>query len=475
MPRRVLTAVAERPVTASDFALRLDRLGPFEPRPALAVAVSGGADSLALCLLAARWAARRGGTALGLVVDHGLRPEASAEARQVARWLAARGIACRVLRWRGTKPATGLAAAAREARYGLLTGWCGRHGRLHLLLGHHIEDQAETLLFRLGRGSGLDGLAAMAAVSERGGVRLLRPLLDLPKTRLAATLQAMKQPWVEDPSNRDERYARVRLRALAPALADEGVTPVAVAETAARLGTARAGLEAAVAGLLASSAALDAAGYARLDAALLAGAPDEIARRALGSVLACVGGARHPPRRAALERLLARLRDGAWRGARTLGGCQLGFGDDGLHVCRELRAVRERLALAAGGVALWDGRFAVKLGRSGSGVSRCARPRSRAASLEVRALGAAGWRALRNTEAAAAGRALPGAARLALPALWDLEGVCSVPHLNFWRPGFPAVPALALDAVFRPRRPLCPLPFAAVPAGWATNDRDKHG
>ena len=102
----------------------------------------------------------------------------------------------------------------------------------------------------------------MAAVSERGGVRLLRPLLDLPKTRLAATLQAMKQPWVEDPSNRDERYARVRLRALAPALADEGVTPVAVAETAARLGTARAGLEAAVAGLLASSAALDAAGYA---------------------------------------------------------------------------------------------------------------------------------------------------------------------------------------------------------------------
>ena len=152
--------------------------------------------------------------------------------------------------------------------------------------------------------------------------------------------------------------------------------------------------------------------------------------------------------------------------------------DSGTTACTSaanLRAVRERLALAPGGVALWDGRFAVKLGRSGSGVSRCARPRSRAASLEVRAMGAAGWRALRNTEAAAPGRALPGAARLALPALWDLEGVCSVPHLNFWRPGFPAVPALALDAVFRPRRPLCPLPFAAVPAGWATNDRDKHG
>jgi tRNA(Ile)-lysidine synthase len=460
LPRRVLTLVAERPVTVSDFALRLDRLGPFEPRPALAVAVSGGADSLALCLLSARWAARRGGTAVGLVVDHGLRPEARAEARQVTRWLAARGVACRVLRWRGPKPATGLAAAAREARYGLLAAWCRRHSRLHLLLAHHCEDQAETLLFRLGRGSGLDGLAAMAAIAERDGVRLLRPLLDLPKARLVATLQAAGQPWVEDPSNRDERYARVRLRALAPALADEGVTPAAVAETAARLGVARAGLEAAVAGLLASSAELDAAGYVRLDAMLLARAPDDIARRALGGVLACVGGAPHPPRRIALERLLARLRTGPWRGARTLGGCQLGFDDDGLRVCRELRAAGERFTLAPGGAALWDGRFAVRLDRSGSALSR-----RRAAALEVRALGAAGWRALRGTEAEAAGRALPNAARLALPALWDLEGVCSVPHLNFWRPGRPAVPAVALDAVFRPRRPLCPLPFAVAPAG----------
>jgi len=452
--------VVERPITASDFALRFNLLGPFEPRPALAVAVSGGADSLALCLLAARWATRRGGTAVGLVVDHGLRPEARFEARQVTRWLAARGVACRVLRWRGSKPATGLAAAAREARYALLADWCRRHGRLHLLLAHHREDQAETLLFRLGRGSGLDGLAAMAAVSERGGVRLLRPLLDLPKARLAATLQAVDQPWVEDPSNRDERYARVRLRALAPVLADEGVTPVAVAETATRLGIVRAGLEAAVADLLALSAELDAAGYVRLDVALLARAPDEIVRRVLGSVLACVGGAQHPPRRAALERLLTRLRAGAWRRSCTLGGCQMSFEDDGLRACRELRAAREYLPLAPGGTALWDGRFAVKLSRSGS-----APPRRRVASLEVRALGAAGWRALRDTEAEAAGRALPNAARLTLPALWDLEGVCSVPHLKFLRPGLPAVPAVALDAVFRPRRPLCPLPFAAVRAG----------
>ncbi len=452
--------MAERPVTASDFALRLDRLGPFEPRPALAVAVSGGADSLALCLLAARWAARRGGTAVGVVVDHGLRPEAGAEARQVAGWLEARGIACQVLRWRGPKPVTGLAVAAREARYGLLAGWCRRHGRLHLLLAHHREDQAETVLLRLGRGSGLDGLAAMAAVSERGGVRILRPLLDVPKARLAATLRAIKQPWVEDPSNRDERYSRVRLRALAPALEDEGVTPAAVGETAARLGVARAGLEVAVAGLLARSAELDESGYARIDAALLARAPDEIARRALGNVMACIGGGQYPPRRAALERLLARLRAGAWSGARTLGGCHLGFEGDRLRVCRELRAARECLGLVPGGAGLWDGRFAVRLGRA-----RGTSSRRRAASLEVRALGPAGWRALQGSEAEAAGRALPAPVRLALPALWDLEGVCSVPHLNFWRVELAALPAVTLDAVFRPRRPLCPLPFAAAPAG----------
>ena len=178
-----------RPLGAAEFAGLIEALGPFEQRPRLAVAVSGGPDSLCLCLLAAGWAAARGGAVSALIVDHGLRPEAAAEARQVAAWLRARRIDHHVLRWAGAKPATGIQAAAREARYRLLGDWCRAAGVLHLLLGHHLDDQAETVALRQARQSGAEGLAGMAAVRELAGLRLLRPFLTVPKTRLLATLE----------------------------------------------------------------------------------------------------------------------------------------------------------------------------------------------------------------------------------------------------------------------------------------------
>jgi tRNA(Ile)-lysidine synthase len=131
------------PFSSIEFARLMAPLGPFEPRPRIAVAVSGGADSMTLALLAARWARKAGGTAVALTVDHGLRPESGAEARQVARWMRARKIAHRTLRWTGAKPDSNIAAAAREARYGLLADWCRRNVVLHLLLAHHLDDQAD--------------------------------------------------------------------------------------------------------------------------------------------------------------------------------------------------------------------------------------------------------------------------------------------------------------------------------------------
>src|SRR5262249_13344993 len=208
----------DAPLRAAEFDRLMQAVGPFESRPRVAVAVSGGSDSMALALLAHDWATRRGGEIAALTVDHGLRTEAAAEARQVGRWLRGRGIAHRILRWRPPPGALsgGMQAAARAARYRLLADWGRQRGGLHVALAHQREDQAETVLLRLARGSGLDGLAAMAPIAERAGVRLIRPLLPIPRARLRATLAGAQQSWVDDPSNDDPAHARIRMRRLLP-------------------------------------------------------------------------------------------------------------------------------------------------------------------------------------------------------------------------------------------------------------------
>ena len=184
--------------------------------PAIVHAVSGGPDSIALMWLAARWrrALKRGPRLIAVTVDHGLRREAAREARAVKRLARALDLPHRTLRWRGAKPKTGVPAAARAARYRLLAGVARASGATHILTAHTRDDQAETLLMRLLRGSGITGLAAMARQSEREGVWLARPLLGIPKSQLVATLNKAKIAFADDPTNRDINYTRPRLRAL---------------------------------------------------------------------------------------------------------------------------------------------------------------------------------------------------------------------------------------------------------------------
>ncbi len=367
----------------AEFDRLMQAVGPFESRPRVAVAVSGGSDSMALALLAAGWAARRGGAITAITVDHGLRPEAAAEARQVGRWLRARGITHRILRWRppdGALPG-GLQAAARAARYGLLTDWCRRQGVMHLALAHQQEDQAETLLLRLARGSGLDGLAAMAPIAERAGVRLIRPLLAVPRARLRATLAEAQQTWIDDPSNDDPAHARIRLRRLLPALAAEGLDAARLAATAAHLARARSAIDDAVAALLAEAAAIFPAGYVRLDAAAMKAAPAEVSLRALARCLMVVGGSAYVPRLDRLERLHGKVRAGALGGGATLAGCLVVPRGGAVLICREPNMAAEETVIAprrdgAVGRTLPDRADAARLGRP-RGPSDRASPRRR--------------------------------------------------------------------------------------------------
>jgi len=197
-------------------------LAPLAAEPALLLAVSGGPDSVALMLLASRWAQRPDKTIVA-TVDHGLRPEAHEEALRVGEWARALGFAHRLLRWE-ERPTTRLQERAREARYALLAA-CAReiHAHCAVVTAHHADDQAETILFRLTRGSGVAGLSGMAKASNLDGLRLLRPLLDIPKASLESLCAEAEHPYFRDPSNENPKFARAKLRALAETLVAQGL------------------------------------------------------------------------------------------------------------------------------------------------------------------------------------------------------------------------------------------------------------
>ena len=292
-----------------------------------AVAVSGGGDSIALMHLLARWAkAARMTAPLVLVVDHGLRPQSAGEARGVVRAAKALGLSASLLRWNA--PATrGIEAAARQARYRLMGDVLRRKKLATLYVGHTEDDQAETFLLRLARGSGLDGLSAMRPLAPypHAGfphLAVARPLLGFGRAELRAWAKARKLDWVEDPMNADPRFDRVKMRALAPALAEAGLSAARIALAARHMAAAREALEVVTAAVLERAVAASPSGLL-LDPAALAAAPRDVGLRALAALLGQVSGQVYRPRFAALERLHGRLQHGTLGAGATLSGCAL--------------------------------------------------------------------------------------------------------------------------------------------------------
>lgn len=421
-------------------------LGPFETNPALAVAVSGGADSMALCLLAHGWARARAGRVLALIVDHGLRDASSEEAARTASWLAARGIESEVLPWVGDKPASAIQARARAERYRLLFDRCRQTGILHLLVGHHREDQAETLLLRAASGSGAHGLAGMSELVEAGSTRVLRPLLGVSKQRLRAYLESVGQPWIEDPSNADPVYARSRLRS---APAETGAAVQALVDAAASHRRRRQVRDEAVADLLARHCRLHPLGFARLDPAMLDAAAKDAVAAALGRIAATVGGTAYPPSDEKLDRLRRHLLGEASASA-SLGRCLWrscrGRKKDGARarfivVIREVRGLPQPMPVDPGTEVEWDGRFLVRFAPGPGEPDR---------RLTLAPLTGAGWRQAVSLRPGLRGEVLFAAA-MSLPAIYGAQGLLAVPGLGVHPE--PSAQGLA-RASFRPRRGL---------------------
>ena len=357
MPHRPLADA----LTDDAFAARLDRLAA--PRR-LAVAVSGGRDSMALVRLCASHARKTGADILTLTVDHGLRAEASGEAAKAKEWCRRAGLRHRTLRWDGAKPASGVQVAARGARYRLLIDAAQAEGAEALLTAHTMDDQAETVFMRLARGAGARGLAAMreesrVAAGAGAPLRLLRPMLSFSRKAVTEYLAGLEQAFVDDPSNEDDAFERVRVRSLLAALAEQDLlTAPALSDAARRLADADARLRSQEDALFgAAGGCFYGWGGASLDA-WPASAPGAAA---LASRLVyAVGGAAHRPDEGAAADAMAQAASG---GAATLAGVLIKSWRGRCWLFREPAVLLGRAGVAPAAPErldrplLWDGRF----------------------------------------------------------------------------------------------------------------------
>ncbi len=421
-------------VGAEEFAALMAPLGPFEPTPRLAAAVSGGSDSMALAWLAAGWARARGGGLVALVVDHRLRAESSVEAARTVERLAEFGVGARILVLGDLAHGPALAERARGARYAALEAACCSEGLLHLLLGHHAADQAETVAMRMLARSGPDGLAGMAALVEAASLRRLRPLLRIPRRRLRATLRAAGVEWAEDPSNRDPASLRARLRGLRADADGTGPATCAAVLAADARGASRAAAEVARAAELARRVRFYPEGYAILS-------PGPIDAATLAALLRTLAGAKHAPPLRQVEPLAAAPGPATLAGVRIMPARRAGTG---WLLLRESAAMAAEVA--ARPEAMWDGRFTLScdLESCDSGLP------------PGTTLGPLGEDATGLRRRGLASTALPAAVLPTLPALRRDGILLAVPHLRYTE----SSAAVRVGVVFEPANPAACAPFA---------------
>lgn len=382
----------------------LERAAP--PQGPLALAVSGGSDSLAMLHLMAEAAGPAGRALQVVTVDHGLRPEAAEEAAVVAGICAGLGLPHRVLVWdHGGHIEGNLMQAARRARYRLMADWAVAAGIGDIALAHTTDDQAETFLMGLAREAGLDGLTGMSGSFAEGVVRFHRPFLRQTRADLRGYLARRGVTWIDDPSNDNDRFTRVRARRALGALKPLGITVDRLAAVIDHLAMAQGVVTGAVA-QAGRDLVTERAGGLMFDACALWACDPEVARRLLVAMVRWIGGADHPPRAAKIAALTAGLRAGR---EATLGGCRFRQKAGRVSVTREMRAVQGAVPLGQ----LWDGRWRVT-GPSGG---------PDGAGLEIRALGAAGLRLCPGWRATGLARPVLEAT----PAVWQGETLIAAP------------------------------------------------
>jgi len=406
------------------------RLLLFSVGTPLALAVSGGGDSVALMHLTAAWVKAAGidpASIFVLTVDHGLRPEAEKEVAHVGAWARGLGFSHQALAWKGGTPTSGLQEKARNARRELMCGWCRDHGVGDLLVGHTADDQIETVGMRLVKASGTAGLGGMKDVGEGlYGVRICRPLLGETRQGLRDWLRLQGREWIEDPSNEDTSFERVQMR---QALAGQDAAAADVTQLADIALDGREALDKAADLLLQDAAQLHAAGWAELDLEVFASAPRSLGEHALSRVLAALGGAAYPPNRQSLARVYDGLTGSNPVGGTLAGSLIVAKSRKSALLGREARNISSQ-ALTAQQWEMWDHRFEIRSGRHA----------------RVRALAHSELEVFSGVDRERVKAAVPAAFRGSLMVLEYEDGQLAVPHAGVGLVG-------DLEIIFRGFRP----------------------
>lgn len=430
------------PVSDSEFAAVML---PFQDRTPIAVAVSGGADSMALLYLLHRWSLVNKVALNALTVDHKLRSGSTAEAKQVGSWCAEMGVAHEILTWSDEKPTRRIQEVARRERYALLQNWCTRMGVAHLFVGHNRNDQAETFLLRMSRGSGPEGLSGMPLVNQRDMISVIRPLLNIERLRLEMTLRLAGRGWIDDPGNADDRFARVRVRHKVELLEGHGISVAAVAKTARICGKWRQKRECDMSAVASRSVTLYPEGFADIDRQELTKADYDTVLAVVSALLKLIGGRDFAPKRSRQAPLCRALVDPSKNFVCTLGNCFIAAEGNRIRLWREFGTISDEASLDGPSPVVWDGRFLVYFD-----------PSKAPNEAFIGALGRAGWEEIAG-DVGAKFRRIPGPVRYGFPAIWREKVILQVWHLDYRSKVL--CDNIVENAVFRVRTPILERPF----------------
>jgi len=388
----------------------------------IAIAVSGGVDSLVLMNLANESKAIKNKDVFILTIDHGLRPESKNECKFVEGLAKKLGFKVKILKWKGNKPKKGLQEKARNERYNLLLNFCRENSINNLFLAHHLDDQIENFLFRMFRGSGIKGLTSFSNRFERDGILLIRPLVDIPKSELITFAKKRKIKWIEDPSNQNKKFERIKLRKILPLIYEEGFDKKIFLKSIKKLKLANKALDEVTKEFVSKYVMVNKNISVFINQELFLEAPKEVQFRIIENSIRIFSGERfYSPSYSKIMNLINWINESNEISAKTLGGTIFRRRNKGIILYKEVKKLNEikPIKLSINNYKSWDNRFLIKAKKASEG--------------EISYLGAEGIKILKSKKKLNKKdlNDIPLTALYSIPAVWKGKRLISAPFFDY--------------------------------------------